>query len=511
MNRGLPDPADIPADAPCLAGRYLLVGRVGRGGMAEVCAAWDLTGQVWRAVKILQPRHARDRSLRQRFFQEAETMASLHHPNLVEVTDLGDGELPFMVMELVTGGPVDHWCVRHGAMPPQMALEVMLQLCAALGTVHSAGVVHRDIKPRNLLVADGGVVKLTDFGIAQLEASQETKTGLAMGTMGFMSPEQLHDAKSVDARSDVYAVGATLFTLLTCRKARDLFRLEDRPELMDDVPEPLRDVLRRSLAYDRDARYETIEAFADALRSVSEALPDDPPDTPWLWDPSVDLTIDDEFDPSFSEVFTTMGEEPATADEDLYAPEDQQPRGLRPEVIGLTPPPAPPRGRSAARVWLAVILGAPLLFGVVITVGLAGGVGYGAWSVGAARHAHDEAAADLERRVSEADLLPEEVVALGVDATPLTSAFDDWRTAADEVSRADAARRVATLVDRDVRPKIPLSGRNHDQQLVLQRIEPILAAAGEEARSLGAWEDAAGGGFGRLAVLLQLAAAPDGG
>ncbi|MCB9689236.1 MAG: serine/threonine protein kinase [Alphaproteobacteria bacterium] len=508
MSGGLPDPADLRPDAPSLAGRYVLAGRVGRGGMAEVCAAWDTEDGCWRAVKILQPRHARDQSVRQRFFKEAETMASLRHPNLVEVTDLGDGELPFMVMELVTGGSIDQWCVRHGAMPPHLAVEVMLQLCSALAEVHAAGVVHRDVKPRNLLVGDGGVLKLTDFGIAQLEASQETRTGLAMGTMGFMSPEQLHDAKSVDVRSDVYAVGATLFTVLTGRKARDLFRLEDRPELMDDVPDALGAVLRRCLAYDRDDRYPTIQELAKVLRAVLGQLPPDPVDTPPLWDPSGGLTIDAELDPSFSELFTTAGE---TTAGDLYGSEEEQPRGLRPEVIGLAPKPPPPPRRRSFGVWLAVILGAPLMVGVVGAIGFAGGVGYGAWQVGVAGHAHVEASADLERRVSEADLLPEEVVALGVDPAPLTEAFEEWRTAADDLGRADAARRVAVVVERDVRPKVPLSGRNHDEELVMQRIEPILLAAGEEAKTMRAWEDAAGGGFGRLAVLLQLAASPEGG
>src|SRR5262249_26086414 len=157
------------------------------------------------------------------------------------------------------------WTKTHAAMPPQMALEAMIQLCSGVAVVHASGVVHRDIKPRNVLINWDGVLKLTDFGIAQLDGSQETRTGLAMGTLGFMSPEQLHDAKTVDLRTDIYAIGATLWSQLTARKARDLFRLEDKPELMDGVPDVVQPLLAKCLAYERHDRYQSANELTRAL------------------------------------------------------------------------------------------------------------------------------------------------------------------------------------------------------------------------------------------------------
>lgn len=276
--------------------------------MAGVYAAWDTAIEEWRAVKVLLPKHARDGGLRTRFEREGLTMKSLQHPNLVRVFEVGHGEkLPFLVMELINGGSLYRWTKSHGAMPPRMAVEAMIQLCAGLATVHAAGVVHRDIKPRNTLINWDGVLKLTDFGIAQLGDSQETRTGLAMGTLGFMSPEQLHDAKSVDLRTDIYAVGATLWSQLTARKARDLFRLEDTPTLMDDVPEPIRPLLSNCLAYERDDRYQSARALSDALSELLHQLPEDPSDSPPLPLNLGSLSLKSKPENTFSEILTTLG------------------------------------------------------------------------------------------------------------------------------------------------------------------------------------------------------------
>jgi serine/threonine protein kinase len=285
----LPPPDALPDSAPRLANdRYVLLARVGKGGMAGVYAAWDVREQDWRAIKVLLPRLARDQAIRTRFANEGVTMARLAHPNLVRVYDIGtaavtDGpELPFIVMELLNGGSLHRWVKTHGKMPARLAVTAAVQLLQGLEAVHAAGVVHRDVKPKNVLADDASVLKLTDFGIAQLEASGDTKTGLAMGTLGYMAPEQLHDAKSVDPRSDLYAVAASLWTLLTTQKPRDLFRLEDRPELMTAVPEPLRPVLSRCLAYERSDRPASARVVADELRALLFSLPEDPPGTPDL-------------------------------------------------------------------------------------------------------------------------------------------------------------------------------------------------------------------------------------
>jgi serine/threonine protein kinase len=282
----LPPPDLLPEGAPRLSSdRYVLLAKVGKGGMAGVYGAWDVREQDWRAVKVLLPRFALDKGIRSRFQNEGVTMAQMSHPNLVRVFEIGSvtvsegPALPFIVMELLNGGSLHRWVKTHGAMPPRLAVTAAIQLLQGLEVVHASGVVHRDVKPKNVLSDDASVLKLTDFGIAQLEASNETKTGLAMGTLGYMAPEQLHDAKSVDPRSDLYGVAATLWTLLTTQKPRDLFRIEDRPDLLKDVPEVLRGLLVRCLAYERNERPDSARAVADELRSILFSLPEDPPGT----------------------------------------------------------------------------------------------------------------------------------------------------------------------------------------------------------------------------------------
>ncbi|MBX2801963.1 MAG: serine/threonine protein kinase [Myxococcales bacterium] len=311
----LPPPSELPSHTPRLGhGRYVLMDRLGKGGMAGVFAAWDTQLDEWRAIKVLFPKHAGDRSLRSRFETEARTMRQLNHPNLVRVFDVGEAEHhPYMVMELVDAGSLHLWIKSYGPMPPRMAVEAVLQLCQALQTVHDADVVHRDVKPRNLLINWDGALKLTDFGIARVEPSEETSTGLALGTMGYMSPEQLHDAKTVDHRSDLYALGATLWAILTARKARDLFRLDDKPELMEGVPPALRPVLRHCLAYERQDRYQSAEDIRAVLEGVLPGLPPDPATTPPLPLPSGGVDLTGSADPAvFREILE--GEDTSDAD-----------------------------------------------------------------------------------------------------------------------------------------------------------------------------------------------------
>jgi serine/threonine protein kinase len=335
-------PRELPERAPRLAdGRYVLLARIGRGGMAGVYAAWDTRIEEWRAIKVLLPKHARDGGLRARFEREGTTMMALHHPNLCRVFEVGEGEkLPFLVMELINAGSLYRWTKVHGVMPPRMAVEATLQLCAGVTVVHESGVVHRDIKPRNVLINWDGVLKLTDFGIAQLEDSHETRTGLAMGTLGFMSPEQLHDAKSVDLRADIYALGATLWSQLTARKARDLFRLEDKPGLMDGVQPLLRPILAQCLAYDREDRFQSAEELGESLADVLHDLPEDPSDSPPLQLPLESLSLKSKPESTFSEILTTLAGEEEEPEPEQRSDEDRPrtPSGAATPVPAQRPP-----------------------------------------------------------------------------------------------------------------------------------------------------------------------------
>lgn len=201
-----------------LAGRYRLDRLVGRGGMAEVWAARDLVLERDVAVKLLSSRFSDDEQFQQRFRREAQHAASLNHPNIVGVYDTGDHEgLPFIVMELVRGRSLQQM-QETGGLTEERALEVCADVCSALGYAHQRGLVHRDVKPGNILVASDGTVKVTDFGIARAVDSQTvTQTAAVLGTAAYLSPEQAQGAP-VDARSDIYSLGIVLYELLTKRQ-----------------------------------------------------------------------------------------------------------------------------------------------------------------------------------------------------------------------------------------------------------------------------------------------------
>ena len=245
--------------------------------------AWDDRLRVWRAAKVLLPEFARKKKLRRRFEREAHTMARLEHPNLVRVVDVGtSGSLPFIVMELVPCGTLMQWVDRNGPMPEAVAVDAMVQVAEGLQTVHDNGVVHRDIKPHNVLINEQGVCKITDFGIAQESEEGLTRAGSVMGTMGYMAPEQRNDAAGVDRRADVYGFGATMWKLITGRPLRDLFMYTEDESIMEGIDEGLAEVLMACLSYARDDRPEAMTEVIDALRAVRETLPEVPGTTPPL-------------------------------------------------------------------------------------------------------------------------------------------------------------------------------------------------------------------------------------
>ncbi|MFD3325381.1 protein kinase [Streptomyces sp. NPDC058701] len=209
-------------------GRYQLRDLLGEGGMASVYLAYDSALDRQVAVKTLHSDLGREQSFRERFRREAQAVAKLSHTNIVSVFDTGEGELggavmPYIVMEYVEGRPLgsvlDEDVRQYGAMPADKALKVTADVLAALDTSHEMGLVHRDIKPGNVMVNKRGVVKVMDFGIAramQSGVTSMTQTGMVVGTPQYLSPEQAL-GRGVDARSDLYSVGIMLFQLLTGR------------------------------------------------------------------------------------------------------------------------------------------------------------------------------------------------------------------------------------------------------------------------------------------------------
>lgn len=266
---------------PLCSGRYRLVAVLGSGGMATVYRAYDALLDVFRAVKVLDAELTQRRKTRERFLMEARTMAKLRHENVVAVYDMGvDGDRVYMLMELVDGGSLMERIDSHGPLPPRMACEVMARVLDALDASHQIGVIHRDVKPHNVLLTIDGLPKVTDFGIASVHDADHdlTRTGAVMGTWAYMAPEQRKNAKQVDSRADVYAAGATLFALVTGVEPLDLYVPDSHDEALGGLLPPLVELIRTATRYKPEERYASASAFREALEAQLSALPADPDD-----------------------------------------------------------------------------------------------------------------------------------------------------------------------------------------------------------------------------------------
>jgi len=254
--------------------RYEQLRELGTGGTAVVFEAMDHVLHRRCAVKLLLevPGPGGDaRSARLR--QEAAALASLDHPRVVRVYDLGEHEgRPFLAMEFVPGGSLADRLLASGPLTPAEAVDRILEVLDALDAAHSAGIVHRDVKPHNVLLRDDGTAALADFGIARNEAVSHTRTGVALGSVDYMAPEQRIDARRAGPAADVYGVGCTLFHLLSGETPVDLYLAPAHSPRWEAIPGPLRSVLRQATSVDPGDRYQTAEAMGADLRRVRPAV-----------------------------------------------------------------------------------------------------------------------------------------------------------------------------------------------------------------------------------------------
>lgn len=268
-------------------GRYRVTHLIARGGMAQVFRATDLTLNRPVALKVLYPELSVDQNFVERFRREAQAVANLSHPNIVPVFDWGEDEdTYFIVMELVEGTSLAGLLREQRTMSPASAATITAQVAAALAFAHRSGVVHRDVKPGNILITSDNIVKVTDFGIAQAISTEDhlTAAGSVMGTATYFSPEQA-EGSLVDGRSDVYSLGVVLFELLAGRPPF----VGDSPvavagmHVRDAVPSPrqfnpgipsdLEAVTMMALAKNPGMRYQTADEMRSDLLRFSEGRP----------------------------------------------------------------------------------------------------------------------------------------------------------------------------------------------------------------------------------------------
>jgi serine/threonine-protein kinase len=277
-----------PVTAPrTFSGRYEVTHLIARGGMAQVYRALDLRLGRHVALKVLFPELSVDRTFVERFRREAQAAANLSHPNVVAVYDWGEDEgTYFIVMELITGTSLATALRAERTLAATRAASIAAQVASALTYAHRHGVVHRDIKPGNVMLTDDGQVKVTDFGIAQAVSTEEglTMAGSVMGTAAYFSPEQAEGAV-VDGRSDVYSLGIVLYEMLAGRTpfvgdspvAVASMHVRNTPPLLRDlnpaVPVDIEAVTMRALAKAPDDRYQSAEEFRSDLLRFTEGQP----------------------------------------------------------------------------------------------------------------------------------------------------------------------------------------------------------------------------------------------
>ena len=353
-------------EAGTLSGRYETGERLGSGGMSNVYKATDRILERTVAVKILAEHLSDDERFVARFRREALAVAKLIHPNIVQVYDTGvDEGRHYIVMEYVAGRSGAQILQRHGPVDPATAADIGIQACAGLDYAHRRGIIHRDVKPGNLMVTGGPVgggemtVKLTDFGIARaIEQTRITQVGSVVGTAAYLSPEQVRGEEATPA-TDVYALGVVLYQFLTGRlpyEGSSLAELAVRqqnekplpPSTYDsEVPEPLGAAVLRALEGDTNRRYASAEELATGLRLGLEGE---------------DVTLPEEG----TSATRVLGEETAaTRHLDRTAQTEHQPasptRRPAPRAAPAPPPAQPraaaePRGRGAFSRFVRFVL-----------------------------------------------------------------------------------------------------------------------------------------------------------
>ena len=253
-----------------IGNRYKIQEKIGNGGMATVYKALDQILNRYVAVKVLREEFTTDEEFIKRFNVEAQAVASLTHPNIVSVYDVGnEGNLYYIVMELVKGKTLKEIIVEDGALGWKWSVKIAMQIASALETAHRNNIIHRDIKPHNIIITEDGVAKVTDFGIAKaVSNSTITAFGTTIGSVHYFSPEHARGGFT-DARSDLYSLGVVMYEMVTGRVPFDsdtpvsvaLKHMQEEPiepkKIKPDLPQCVNDIIMKAMRKDANERYQT--------------------------------------------------------------------------------------------------------------------------------------------------------------------------------------------------------------------------------------------------------------
>ena len=357
-----------------LAGRYELIEKIGEGGMAVVYKAKDRLLNRYVAIKILRPEFTQDEQFLESFKRESQAAAGLQHPNIVSIYDVGrTGNINFIVMELVDGRPLSDLIKEKGRLDYKTTIDIAKQMASALSIAHKHQIIHRDVKPHNIMITSDGVAKLTDFGIARAvsNATMVADTSKIIGSVHYFSPEQARGAY-VDERSDIYSLGIVMFEMLTGRVPFDgetpvevaLKHInEDVPspaKLVPGIPPALDKIVLKATDKYQTERYKSVDEMLEALKNVE----------------FVTQMVGDR-------VFAAESEPKPRRDENLVAPVMSSRREDREQEMVIAPAnPRKPKAKSddKKKKKRAIIIGVAAavllaLFGILYVSGIIGGGG----------------------------------------------------------------------------------------------------------------------------------------